>query len=114
MSYETASQSPIVGHRKDELMEIAAELTGEGLQTSRMPGHSVLARLGKRVLTISEWRELLESDGFEIESVTTAPMHLLEPMRLLRDEGVLGALRFAFRVLRDRDARRRVLGMRRA
>jgi hypothetical protein len=40
-------------------------------------------------------------------------MHLLEPKRLVQDEGLAGVLRFARNVLRDSEARKRVLAMRR-
>ena len=39
-------------------------------------------------------------------------MHLLEVDRLIQDEGVWGALRFAWNVLRNREARHRVKTMR--
>lgn len=68
---------------------------------------------GVRPLTVSEWRRLLEGEGFEVKAVETAPMALLEPARVIRDEGFFRALRFAFNVLRDGDARRRVFEMRR-
>ena len=67
---------------------------------------------GVRPLTISEWRSLLESEGFTIQSVDRASMSLLEPGRLIRDEGVFGALRFLSNLLRDSEARERVLEMR--
>ena len=67
---------------------------------------------GVRPLAISEWRRLLESAGFEIQSLDMAPMSLLEPGRLISDEGFIGALRFAWNLLRDSEARRRVLEMR--
>lgn len=67
---------------------------------------------GVRPLTVSEWRSLIESERFTIQSVDEAPMSLLEPGRLIRDEGVLGALRFLSNVLRDSEARERVLAMR--
>jgi hypothetical protein len=38
-------------------------------------------------------------------------MHLLEPIRVIRDEGFFRALRFAFNILTTPDARRRVLSM---
>lgn len=69
--------------------------------------------VGARPLTSSEWRGLLESGGFEVGAESLAPMHLLEPRRLVRDEGLAGALRFARNVLRDPEARKRVLAMRR-
>lgn len=67
---------------------------------------------GVRPLAVSEWRALLELEGFEVQSVDTAPMSLLEPGRLIRDEGLAGALRFMWNLLRDSEARRRVLEMR--
>ena len=68
---------------------------------------------GVRPLTVAEWRLLLESEGFNVEAVETESMRLLEPGRLVKDEGVMGALRFALNVLRDGEARRRVFEMRR-
>ena len=68
---------------------------------------------GVRPLSVSEWRRLLEGEGFEVKATETAPMALLEPARVIRDEGFFRALRFALNVLRDTDARRRVFEMRR-
>ncbi len=67
---------------------------------------------GVRPLAVSEWRSLLESEGFEVQSVDMASMSLLEPRRLISDEGFAGALRFAWNVLCDSEARRRVFEMR--
>lgn len=64
-------------------------------------------------LTGGEWEELLRSEGFEILHRSSAPMRLLEPGRLVRDEGGWGALRFVWRIVGDRAARSRVLKMRR-
>lgn len=69
--------------------------------------------VGVRPLSVSEWRGLMEAEGFEVEVETRAPMHLLEPKRLLSDEGVKGALRFIWNSMRDRESRERVLMMRR-
>ncbi len=68
---------------------------------------------GVRPLTIAEWRLLLESEGFNVEAVEKESMRLLEPRRIVKDEGVMGAVRFAVNVLRDSEARRRVFEMRR-
>jgi hypothetical protein len=40
-------------------------------------------------------------------------MRLLEADRLIQDEGLWGALRFAWNLCRDQEARQRVLAMRR-
>ena len=68
--------------------------------------------VGARPLTVPEWRTLLESEGFIVHTEATAPMHLLEPNRLIQDEGFWGALRFVRNVLRDDEARHRVKTMR--
>lgn len=67
---------------------------------------------GVRPLTVSEWQSLLESEGFSVQSTEVTSMNLLEPLRLISDEGLAGALRFAWNVLRDSKARARVLEMR--
>lgn len=75
---------------------------------------SAALRVGARPLTRSEWCSLLEQEGFAVEQTTEAPMHLLEPARLLADEGFLGVLRIGANLARSRAARSRVLSMRRA
>lgn len=67
---------------------------------------------GVRPLAVSEWKALLESEGFDVSNTTTASMSLLEPGRLIRDEGFRGALRFVVNAIRDKQARQRVLEMR--
>src|SRR5476649_182925 len=68
---------------------------------------------GTRPLTSAEWQGLLEAEGFSVQTQAQAPMHLLEPWRIIQDEGVFGALRFALNLLCYREGRRRVLAMRR-
>ena len=74
---------------------------------------STVIHHGTRPLTTAEWQGLLEAEGFLVQTRAQAPMHLLEPWRIVQDEGILGALRFACNLLCNREARRRVLGMRR-
>ncbi len=69
--------------------------------------------VGARPLTSSEWRALLEAEGFQVQTARTAPMHLLEPQRLVQDEGLGRALKFTWNVLHTPVARQRVLAMRR-
>ena len=64
-------------------------------------------------LTQAEWRRLLENHGMKVQYSRTAPMHLLEPRRVIRDEGLWGAVRFLFNVLRHKEARSRVLKLKR-
>jgi len=63
-------------------------------------------------LTAAEWRDILERHGLEVQTTLHAPMHLLEPGRLVRDEGPLRAARFVFNVLCHKEARKRVLELR--
>jgi SAM-dependent methyltransferase len=74
---------------------------------------SAAIHVGARPLTISEWRAILQAEGFQVRIEAGAPMRLLEPQRLLRDEGIGRAIRFLFNALRDGVARKRVLEMRR-
>ncbi|MEI2696807.1 MAG: class I SAM-dependent methyltransferase [Microthrixaceae bacterium] len=65
-------------------------------------------------LTVAGWEALLGEHGLVVEDRFCVPLHLLEPKRLIADEGVLGTARFVFNVARNPKARRRVLAMRRA
>ena len=73
---------------------------------------SSVIHVGARPLPATEWRALLESVGFRIVTIAYAPMHLLRPVRLIQDEGIVGALRLAKNLILDSAARRRVLAMR--
>jgi SAM-dependent methyltransferase len=77
--------------------------------------HSITEAIHHRAvpLPVREWVKLLESEGFEVFARAGAPMALLEPARLIKDEGTAGALLFVWRVLNDAPARARVLEMRR-
>jgi hypothetical protein len=69
--------------------------------------------VGVRPLTVAEWHEMLQAAGLEAMSQRSAPMHLLEPRRLIQDEGPIGAIRFLWNVATHAAARQRVLRMRR-
>lgn len=64
-----------------------------------------------RPKTIADWREMLEAQGFVVDEVLTSPLALLEPRRVIADEGIVRALKFARNVLRDRQTRERVMAM---
>jgi hypothetical protein len=68
--------------------------------------------VGARPLTSLEWRTLLEENGFEVLAEAKVPMHLLQPKRMLQDEGLWRAVRFAFNILLNGQARKRVRTMR--
>ncbi|MCA0155177.1 methyltransferase domain-containing protein [Tsukamurella sp. M9C] len=69
-------------------------------------------KVNARPLTEDEWRATLDRSGFDVEVVRFAPMALLEPRRVIADEGVVRTLRFVGNVLRDGAARKRILAMR--
>ncbi|MCB0970296.1 MAG: class I SAM-dependent methyltransferase [Acidimicrobiales bacterium] len=71
-------------------------------------------RVNVTPLPASGWEQLLTDAGLTVRWRAGSPLHLLEPRRLVADEGLVGAARFAGNVARDRDARRRVRAMRSA
>lgn len=69
-------------------------------------------RVNARPLTVAEWTHLFDEAGFDVEATELRPMSLLQPRRMIADEGVGGVARIVGNLLRDADARRRVLAMR--
>lgn len=68
-------------------------------------------KVNARPLTLEEWTDLLTSSGFEILRVDRAPMALLQPARVLADEGLFGVLRIVGNLIVRGAARKRVLSM---
>lgn len=73
---------------------------------------AIAARVNARPLTFSEWKALLESQGFKIIKIQRSPMKLLAPKRLIDDEGVWGVLRIGFNVIKTPKALKRINGLR--
>ncbi len=94
-----------------ELSLVPDELD-DAFKDSVMRDLSAAIRVEARPLTTSEWRAALEAEGFEVVSTAHAPMHLLEPKRIIQDEGFGRAIRILFNVLRTPPARKRILAMR--
>lgn len=69
-------------------------------------------RVHARPLTTLEWSGLLEEQGFRIIKINHNPMHLLEPKRVLQDEGFFRTIKFVFNLMIQSDLRKRVLTMR--
>lgn len=69
--------------------------------------------MGVQILTRTEWTATFERNGMAVAWSSEAPMHLLEPWRVLGDEGLLGGMRIALNVLTKPVLRRRILAMRR-
>ena len=62
-------------------------------------------KVNARPLTPTEWQALLTEHGLVVDHIDTAPMALLQPRRMIADEGLFGALRFAKNLLTHPDAR---------
>jgi len=93
-------------------MCLTSDNPDEGMKRETERALTGVVHHGVRPLAVSGWRAILESEGFQVQSVDLAPMSLLEPGRLIRDEGISGAFRFLANLLRDSEARRRVMEMR--
>ncbi|SJN30897.1 class I SAM-dependent methyltransferase [Luteococcus japonicus] len=94
-----------LGLRPDELDEQVKEDIRKDLARA--------IKVNARPLTLAEWRQLFDEGGYDVEWSQTTEMALLEPRRMLADEGVVGLVRILVNLLRRPEARRRVLGMRR-
>lgn len=68
-------------------------------------------RVNATPLTQEQWGYLLTQAGFKIEQVEIAPMALLEPICILKDEGFTHGIHFLYRVMRNPEARARIGGM---
>lgn len=69
-------------------------------------------RVSARPLTQNEWCKLLEQAGFKVKEIYASPMHLLEPARMVSDEGVFRTMKIGFNVLTHPQERKRILQMR--
>ncbi len=65
-------------------------------------------RVRARPLTLAEWTALLDEAGFKIRHVAPAPMLLLAPASVIRDEGWKGTLTLVGRIVRQPVVLRRV------
>lgn len=81
--------------------------------------HEIQAAMSKEIhagvhpLSRSEWVRLFEQNGLKVTWTCNTPMHLLEPRRMLQDEGFGGCLRIAFNIATNSMLRHRILAMRR-
>ncbi len=94
-------------------LALGPDAVPDAVGTEVRKGLARAIRVNARPLPVAGWQELLEAHGLVVDHVATAPMAMLEPRRIVADEGVVGALRFARNLLTKPDARRRVLAMRR-
>lgn len=71
-------------------------------------------RVNARPILIDEWKRLLKEEGFVVRETITRDMKLLNPRRLVQDEGLFTAMKVGFNVLTHPAARKRVVGIRRS
>lgn len=69
-------------------------------------------QINARPLRLPEWVALFQEAGFTVGDTQTGRMVLLEPGRLLADEGLFRVLRIAFNLLTQRRLARRMRSMR--
>lgn len=94
-------------------LALTPDAISDEVKTDVQQSLSRAIKVNARPLTVAEWARVLADHGLVVDHVATAPMALLQPRRLIADEGLVGALRFAKNLLIHRDARRRVVEMRR-
>ncbi len=73
---------------------------------------SKTARVHARPLSSAAWQQLLQNNGFHIINTIQVPMQLLEPKRILNDEGIAGSLKILFHILRHPEAWQRLRHLR--
>ena len=87
------------------------DFTDEEREAARRELSRVI-KVGARPLTLEGWTELLAAHGLVVDWYDRAPLELLEPRRLISDEGLWGALRFWRNARRLPGARDRLRAMR--
>jgi hypothetical protein len=86
----------------------------DSLQKTIRSELSSAIHVGASPLTAKLWEQILDDEGFDVQRVIFQPFLLLEPKRLLQDEGLIGAARFAFNLLTHGEAHRSILKMKNA
>lgn len=68
--------------------------------------------VGVQPLCTTEWKQMLEQNGFKVIWCGEADLELLEIRRLLQDEGILRCLKIVCNVVKDPLLRQRILAIR--
>lgn len=91
-------------------LSLTTDSSNETLKAQRDLTESI--RVNARPISLEEWRKILDAAGFEVIQTKFLPMSLLEPRRLLKDEGVRGLIRLSVNLARNPKALARVIEMR--
>lgn len=70
------------------------------------------SNVNTRPLTRPEWIELVEREGFKVKQVWRRKVLMLEPVRMLKDEGPVNMLSTIFKIMRKPKARKKILEIR--
>lgn len=84
----------------------------DGVKKDIQKNLAKLMHVNARPLTKTEWVELLQSEGFKVKAAYASPMRLLEPERLIQDEGIFGALKIGYNLMTHPREKKRVVEMR--
>jgi SAM-dependent methyltransferase len=92
-------------------LALRAEAAAQGEADQIRSALAQAMHVNARPKTVTEWESLLTGAGLQVRMARTSALALLEPQRILADEGFVGAMRFARNLLRDKPARNRVRTM---
>lgn len=94
--------------------ELELNLNGEAeeKQAQIQRDLALVSHVNARPLTIDEWTHLLNKEGFEVVDIQRRPLKVLDPSRIIADEGILQTLKIIYNVITKPKARKRVLKMR--
>ncbi|WP_017260276.1 methyltransferase domain-containing protein [Pedobacter arcticus] len=93
-----------LGLNTDEISDIASSRIKKEL--------AQVSHVNARPLSNKEWVELLEQQGFRVLAVETSEMLLLEPKRMLADEGLINFLHIIWNLITRAEIRERVFALR--
>jgi len=71
-------------------------------------------RIGFEPMRVGEWKALLETNGFDVRNCETGPMRLLDPLYIVKDEGLTGLFKIAYNLFTQPRLRKRILETRQA
>lgn len=73
---------------------------------------AMVSHVNARPQTIKEWEALLNAEGFDVLDIQRKPLKILDPSRIIADEGIFQTLKIGYNILTMPKARNRVLKMR--
>ncbi len=90
----------LVGDLNETKVDAIYEDMAEAIRTKAKP------------LPVQEWKNLLSAEGFKIKEIMYSPMHLVEPKRIIDDEGLFRSIKIFFNILTHPTAAKRIRNMR--